>query len=96
MNAMNQTAMGNSAPAPRITLDGEIQSLYDALINLGGQIDRLEQTLHPVIHQSPPDEKQNGQVYAVVPPAIQSLRGLRDSVEAYVARISDISNRVAL
>jgi hypothetical protein len=94
MNAISQGYQ--TAPAPRVTLDAEIQSLYDAIVNLSSQIDLLEAALRPVIHQSPPEEQKECRLGVVMPPAIESLRGLRESVEAYVRRLADISSRVAL
>lgn len=95
MNSLTK-ASPNQAPAPAITVENELSNLYDLLVGMGSEIDRLEAALHPVIHQAQPEEQANTTAMLVVPPVIERIRSITTSVDIYVARLAGITRRLAL
>jgi hypothetical protein len=83
-------------PTARVTVQGELESLYDLLVTAGGEIDALEQTLDPVMHAGGTGEDSAGHAEPPQPEIINTIRGLAASVRSYNNRLSNLRLRLAL
>ena len=91
--AMNQAQQ----TAPDVTVESVTQAMYDALLNLGGEIDMLESRLSSLTH--PEESKEPGglsQVRNVMPEAIEKMLGLQVSIERYRDRLVALRLRLAV
>lgn len=86
-----------SLPDARVTVQSEIESIFNALVTTGAEIEALENTLLPIAHDG---GGAPGQCGGTEPPpqpqVIDSLRGLLSGVESYNIRLLSLRHRLAL
>jgi hypothetical protein len=98
MSAQYQVAT-DKQPQARVTVESCTQAMYDALLNLGAEIDMLEKDLSPLTHEVREQEEAQtgiGMVASRQPEAIEKLGGLKQSIDAYKSRLESIRLRLAV
>jgi len=86
-----------SLPTARVTVQSEIESIFNALVTTGAEIEALENTLLPIAHGGVVGSGQCGDTEPPPQPqVIDSLRGLLSGVESYNIRLSNLRHRLAL
>jgi hypothetical protein len=84
-------------PAPRVTIETCTQAMYDALLDLGAEIDMLEKDLSPVLHTIHGKEQEAAPAIGIVrgeqPEVIEKLGGLKASIDAFRIRLESIRLR---
>ncbi len=100
IKSTQQVGAGHQAapsPSVRVTVQGELNALYDFLIITSEYVSRLEETLSPVTH----DSRANGcdgesEPKPPQPEIVSSIQGLQASVRAHNARLESLLLRLAL
>jgi hypothetical protein len=87
---------GGIPPATRVTVQGELNRLFNLLVVTGGELDALEQTLDPVLHAGGAGEGSAGNAEPPQPDVISTIRGLIAGAESNNARLSNLRFRLAL
>lgn len=98
---MNYQAQASNSQQPqaRVTVESCTQAMYDALLNLGAEIDMLEKDLSPLTHEDREQKEMAqdiGMVVARHPEAIEKLGGLKQSIDDYKGRLESIRLRLAV
>lgn len=91
-----QGAQYTGEPTARMTVQSELEALFNVLVETGGELDALEQTFEPVLHSGGVGEEGAGHASPPQPDVINKIRDLISSVRAHNARLSNIRLRAAL
>ena len=83
-------------PVARVTVQGELEALFNALVTTGAEVAAMEEALEPIAHAYGVGEGVAGDAAPPQPSVISSIRGMIASVETFNARLSVLRNRLAL
>lgn len=83
------------SPPPVITVDAELDALYNLLGCTCELLDRLEAKLHPVVFPAAPTSGPEVSAQ-MVPPVIERIRGMAYSVVMHNERLAGTIERLAV
>lgn len=96
LSAAGSRRVTSIEPTPRVTIQNELEVLFNELVTTGAEIEAMEATLHPITHISGAGEGESGNEYPPQPAVIDSIRGLQSAVRSYNNRLSYLRNQLAL
>jgi hypothetical protein len=94
MQASNK--LSSIEPADRVTIQGELKTLFTLLVTTSAEVEALENALEPIAHGGGVAGCGEQSPVPPQPAVIESIRGLISSVESYNQRLSNIRLRLAL
>lgn len=95
LSAAGPRPVESVAPA-RVTVQNELEVLFNELVTTGAEIEAMEETLNPVTHDGGIGAGKEISEQPPQPVVIYSIRVLQDAVRSYNARLSSLRSRLAL